>query len=128
LMNCIKGKVPEGHGQISSISHSSLVGATDERWNQCRTNRVCEHGINSCHFGGRSCRKGQPNPFVAGQTISQNVSFAVDYGDGGDDAPARSRELEAAAQSQECGGAINRESNHLHVSTRGDQCGCDTGL
>lgn len=126
LMQCIKGKVPAGVGQISSISHSSLVGAGDERWNQCRASVVCEHSVNSCHFGGRNCRKGQPNPFVSGSNFTVNQSYAVDYGDGGADSVAISEELEAAAE--ECGGAINREGNHLHVSIRGPQCGCDAGL
>ena len=111
LLDCMAAKVPTGVGRISSISETPIV-LRNRTFEQCASGAItCTHAVNSCHYGGRKC---------------VGSSYAVDFGDG-DPGTRNLEELKTAAIA--CGGAINPEKSHLHVSVGAAAgCGCDTGL
>lgn len=95
LLVCMRPKLSNGAGQISSISDGHIIGNL-KACNSDYSSR-CQHMFQSCHYGGKS-----------GATKSE----AVDFGD----------ERNAAAlirAANECGaGYAANEGNHVHVSTR----------
>jgi hypothetical protein len=101
LLNCMAGYVPANVGEISSISDSYIVNGT-KTFAQCAAGQ-CQHGANSCHYGGRTC---------------VGSSYAVDFGD-----EQNNTTLQDAAKA--CGaGYIGFEGDHLHVSAQ-SSCGCN---
>lgn len=103
LLTCMAGKVPPGVGRISSISDCVIVGncspsKTQKTFAQCASlgQPTCSHGVNSCHYGGRG-------------SVTNGQSYAVDFGD-----QQNMTALTSAATA--CGGSINPEGSHLHVS------------
>ena len=103
LLDCMAKQVPGKVGQISSISDTAIITGT-ATWASCRAGS-CAHGVNSCHYGGKTCG---------------DKSYAVDFGDE-QYAPA----LTIAANN--CGATyVGYEGDHLHVSIGQAQgCGCN---
>lgn len=107
LLACVRGKLPEGIGRISSISDSKITSG-QYTFKQCAASRVCEHAPSSCHYGGSGVCNGR--------------SYAVDFGD-----DEHMSVLTAAAQA--CGAKTLNENDHLHVSIGAKYgCGCDVNL
>jgi len=99
LLNCMRGKLPNGVGVISSISDSNYIGnLTQCNKANCASPVPCAHSCGSCHYGGGS--------------LSTNKSYAVDFGDEGNIAA-----LTAAARACDSRAYILDEGNHLHVSS-----------
>lgn len=102
FLTCVGGRVPDGVGNISSISDSRIVNGS-RTWEQCAANG-CAHSARSCHYGGRSC---------VGQ------SYAVDFGD-----EQNKTVLMSAARA--CGASfVLDEGDHVHASVSGSSCGCN---
>jgi len=98
FLNCMRFNLPDGIGQISSISDSYHVSNLKVCESGCTV--PCVHSCGSCHYGGG---------------LGTNKSYAVDYGDEQNEV-----ELEKAANA--CGvykggpGYIENEDDHLHMS------------
>jgi len=110
LLSCMSGKLPAGVGRISSISDSEITKG-QKTFAACAAGG-CQHGANSCHYGGRTCI---------------GKSYAVDFGDGDPEHPANLTALTAAANA--CGANYTTDNEegkrtHLHVSV-GGSCGCN---
>lgn len=102
FLTCVAGRVPDGVGNISSISDSRIVNGS-RTWEYCAANG-CAHSARSCHYGGRSC---------VGQ------SYAVDFGD-----EQNKGTLMPAARA--CGASfVLDEGDHVHASVSGSRCGCN---
>lgn len=108
LLTCMALRVPPNVGKISGISDSRITSGA-RTFNQCaaegnsRQGGTCNHGKNSCHYGGSRCT---------------GSSFAVDFGD-----QENTAVLSAAARA--CGADfVNPEGSHLHVSV-GQASGCN---
>jgi hypothetical protein len=96
LLNCMRGKLPNSVGEISSISDSAIA---ENGWNSCSINYKrppCAHVKNSCHYGG-------------GRQATQ--SYAVDFGD-------EQNSVKIIGAAKECGAKyVKLEGNHIHVSS-----------
>ncbi len=119
LLECMRPKLSENVGIISSISDSKIFNGTchwcDANVSGDAISGNCSHcclGNNggsctassvSCHYGGKNCR---------------GSSYAVDFGDEGN-----ASAIKSAAQSCGSSYAVN-EGNHIHVSINGGMCGC----
>ncbi|MEK7097259.1 MAG: hypothetical protein AAB906_00215, partial [Patescibacteria group bacterium] len=95
-----------GCGRISSISDSLNMASAG--FNKCDTceagtkQSACAHTCQSCHYGGGSGSK----------------SYAVDFGDGGEDVKTSETNQALSKSAATCGAKyIGSESNHLHIST-----------
>ncbi|PIW94453.1 MAG: hypothetical protein COZ86_00955 [Candidatus Moranbacteria bacterium CG_4_8_14_3_um_filter_41_13] len=100
LLKCMYDKNP--NTRVNSISDSA--GFT-----RCKTNWVkgiCAHAQTSCHYGGGASKT----------SPSCQKSQAVDLSTTGVSAQAI---VDAASA---CGGRINNEGNHIHVSTKSSCC------
>ncbi|MDQ1299941.1 MAG: hypothetical protein QG636_609 [Patescibacteria group bacterium] len=110
LLTCMAQRVPANVGQISGISDSRITSGA-KTFSQCvvegnsRQGGTCNHGKNSCHYGGSRCT---------------GSSFAVDFGD-----EQNTGVLSAAARA--CGADfVNPEGSHLHVSVgQANGCNCN---
>ncbi len=97
LLSCMRQEIPnKSIGQISSISDSGHIGKLDD-CNGSTPSGNCQHGRNSCHYGGGN---------------GANKSMAVDFGDQGNKV-----EIMRAARKCDSGAYIIDEGNHIHVST-----------
>ncbi len=102
LLSCMSKKVPGDVGQISSISDNQIV-LGNKTFAQCAANG-CAHTTNSCHYGGSKCT---------------GSSYAVDFGD-------QNHAAYLMKAANECGAsnAFN-EGDHVHVSVKKSECGCN---
>jgi hypothetical protein len=107
ILNCMYGKYP--NAQVTSISDSAGFDTCKNNW----SDPVCAHAQNSCHYGGG-----------ASQTSSEcQKSLAADFsirnGTGQIDLSI-SQAISSAASS--CGGRVNNENSHIHVSAPTSCC------
>jgi hypothetical protein len=107
ILNCMYGKYP--NTQITSISDDAGFDTCKNNWND----PACAHAQNSCHYGGG-----------ASQTSSEcQKSLAADFsirnGSGQIDL-SKQQAVSSAASS--CGGRVNNENNHVHVSAQASCC------
>ncbi|MFZ1654450.1 MAG: pilin [Candidatus Moraniibacteriota bacterium] len=107
LLACIQSRYPSA--QVNSISDSAGFSQCKNNW----TDPVCAHGRTSCHYGGGSSKTAPECQRSHGADLStRNASGGVD----GNIATA----IMAAAQA--CGGRVNNEGDHIHVSTQTSCC------
>jgi len=113
LLNCMRQKLPNNVGRISSISDSRLASSC--RWGACTSAECCSHSVPcntcgtrgsiSCHYGGAGCS-------------SQKKSYAVDFGD-----EENYSAISQAARDCDPNSYVLFEGNHVHVSV-GYENGC----
>lgn len=103
LLSCIGNQVSGGI-TVTSISDNMLSKyGGSKTWAQCRAGQ-CQHSANSCHYGGSS---------------GGDISYAADLRTNG----LSSEQVQAMQQAAtQCGGNVNPEGDHLHVSAPGHGC------
>lgn len=103
FLNCMRDKLPDGIGEISSISDSNYIG----KLHLCNTYscpisqpplvaKPCVHSCSSCHYGGG---------------LNTNKSYAVDFGDEGNYEKYKKAALEC-----DSGAYVLLEDTHVHAS------------
>ncbi len=100
LLNCMRAKLPNGVGTISSLSDSSYIGnlgVCNSLTSCTKANPKCAHSCSSCHYGGGS--------------FTATKSYAVDFGD-----EQNKTALIKAATECDLKSYVLDEGNHLHVS------------
>jgi hypothetical protein len=115
LLNCMRPKLPDGVGRISSISdnHGIENCLGSDYPGKCSRfegdgDDCCYHSQYSCHYGGRNC---------------EGISYALDFGDG-DPGTTAFNQLSDAAKACGVDYALS-EGDHLHVSLgKTGGCGC----
>jgi len=113
LLTCMRQKLPDNVGRISSISDSRLTSSC--KGGTCATAECCSHqvpcntcgtqGSISCHYGGTGCS-------------SQKKSYAADFGD-----EENYSAIRQAARDCDPNSYVLFEGNHVHVSV-GNENGC----
>lgn len=98
FLNCMRPKLSDGIGKLSSISDSNYIGRLTEcNKTSCNSNNPkCIHSCSSCHYGGG---------------LATNKSYAVDFGD-----EINMDALIAAVGKCDNQAYIKLEDDHLHVS------------
>lgn len=109
VLKCMVDKLGSKKMQISSISDDS---GGKSIFTQCRDNYSkppCEHGQNSCHYGGSSKKDKSCAADISGSYMGKSGA-------------ASASEVKSAASS--CGaGYVLNEGDHVHLSVSG--CGCN---
>ena len=97
LLSCMRSKLEPGVGRISSISDGNVIGQLQEcNIKDCNRTK-CQHSCQSCHYGGG---------------LASNKSYAVDFGNDGQDSKKALMEAARACNAK----FILDEGNHVHVS------------
>lgn len=109
VLKCMVDKLGSKKMQISSISDDS---GGKSIFTQCRDNYSkppCEHGQNSCHYGGSSKKDKSCAADISGSYMGRSGA-------------ASASDVKSAASS--CGaGYVLNEGDHVHLSVSG--CGCN---
>lgn len=107
ILNCMYGKYP--NTQITSISDSAGFDTCKNNW----SDPVCAHAQNSCHYGGGASQTS------SGCQKSLAADLSIRNGTGQIDLSI-AQAISSAASS--CGGRVNNENNHVHLSAPTSCC------
>lgn len=107
ILNCMYGKYP--NTQINSISDDAGFNTCKNNWND----PACAHAQNSCHYGGGASQTStECQKSLAADFNIRNGSGQIDL--------SKQQAISSAASS--CGGRVNNEDNHVHVSAQTSCC------
>jgi hypothetical protein len=107
ILNCMHTKY--SGTQITSISDDAGFATCKNNW----SDPVCAHAQNSCHYGGGASQTS------SGCQKSLAADFSIRNGTGQIDLSI-AQAISSAASS--CGGRVNNENNHVHVSAPTSCC------
>lgn len=107
ILNCMYAKYP--NTKINSISDSAGFSACKNSW----SGSTCAHAAKSCHYGGGSSKTASEcQKSLAADLSTRNASGQIDL--------TIAQAISSAASA--CGGRVNNEGNHIHVSAQTACC------